>query len=223
MAVLARLTLGNSHILLVDAAPDGATTAPVGSMAYMSTGVGGPWANKDGATAWALAGNDVDFRKIAADSMLDSSAIAPPATETIHTALALPVVATNVARTVLEFHARLRVIASVGADTWRVRARVGGLAPFPLIADSTAWDIANGDVVTVKGRIQIATIGAGGTFDAETEVVNYRVGTRIDNQVTAQAIDTTAAVSLVITGECSAGAPNVNQVSLTDFWCRASR
>lgn len=57
MAVLHRGTLGNTHLLEVNASPDGSDTAPRGSLATDSAN-GRLWVNTDGSTAWADATTD---------------------------------------------------------------------------------------------------------------------------------------------------------------------
>lgn len=52
MAILSRKTHGDTWELIVDADPDGVTTAPIGSTAELDDG-SAQWENTDGATTWA--------------------------------------------------------------------------------------------------------------------------------------------------------------------------
>ena len=58
MSILHRQTVGNVHLLEVDADPNGNATAPKGSLALDSTN-GKHWLNTDGATTWSDAENPV--------------------------------------------------------------------------------------------------------------------------------------------------------------------
>jgi len=167
------------------------------------------------------------FGKIAASSALDS-----PGAETAHTVISLEIPSINTAGTVLDFYARLEVgAASGGPDTWRMRAYVGAAAADQLIADSTAYVHAAGDVVVIRGTVQIVVAGAAGYYNATTEVINYTAGTVIRNEVTGVVggaglggIDTTSAKNFTITGLDSAGgAPGSDIVTLTDFHVSVKR
>ena len=149
---------------------------------------------------------------LGADSTLTADAIGA-ATEAIHTALAL---AGLTARASVKFFARLIVLSDNAADTWTVRLRLGGLGG-ALIGDLGALNIAANQMITLEGSIQIRTTGAGGTFDAHVRLWDPVAAEMQQDSVIGGAVNTTAAVSLVVTGECSSANAD-NQVSLREFW-----
>lgn len=103
MAIKHKTTLGNILLLEVDAAPNGVTTAPAGSFAFLTTGLAGPWVNVDGGTTWAVTGFlDAGVTKVTGQSpytvgLADRVLIADTAGGNVQ--FNLPAVATSAGRT----------------------------------------------------------------------------------------------------------------------------
>ena len=141
------------------------------------------------------------------------------ATETIHTALTLTSAMLNTARRWVKWRALLRVVTANGADTWQIRARCGAVGGI-LLVDSTAKDIAAGDLVEIQGDIFIDTIGAALTAKIQTLTMIAGSGnfaTPITTRVFDETNPTTeASNTLVVTGTCNT-ADAGNTVSLVAF------
>lgn len=141
------------------------------------------------------------------------------ATETIHTALTLTSAMLNTARRWIKWRALLRVVTANGADTWQIRARFGGVGGI-LLVDSTAKDIAAGDLVEIQGDIFIDTIGAATVAKIQT-LTMIAGGGNFAMPITTRVFDETnpsteISNTLVVTGTCNT-ADAGNTVSLVAF------
>lgn len=162
----------------------------------------------------ALANGVIWRRTLAADSALAADVIGAT-TETIHTAISVPAAILAVARRSFRIRASLLVVSSNGADTWRIRLRIGGVAG-ALLFDGGAIDIANGNVFVVNAEFQLSAVGAGGTLIGQGRMYNPVGSAFVVNGDDNAAVDTTAARDLVVTGECSSNNAG-NQVTLKHF------
>lgn len=138
-------------------------------------------------------------------------------TETAHTAIALTSAMMNTARRWIKWKALVYVVGDNVADTWTIKARLGGLGGI-LLANSTAKDIAADDIIELSGSIFVATNGGAGaaTLLCEAGIVgsgNFAtpVFTQLQDGVNP---DLTISNDLVITGECSSNnAGNIVQLA----------
>lgn len=139
------------------------------------------------------------------------------ATEVAMAAHTIPAQILGVARRKIRYRAKIYIPASVGTDTFRFRVRIGatGVAGV-LVADTTAIDVANGNVFTIEGELDIRTLGSGGTFDSVSRLYNPVAATSSQSAVTAGALNTTVARDLTVTAECSANASG-DQAELRSF------
>lgn len=115
---------------------------------------------------------------------------------------------------VIRFSAYVAVPTTVSTDTLRLRVRVGGLSG-TAIFDSTAIDVSNNDLFHVTGEITFRTVGASGTAIAVVGGYSTAGGTAgpIDASATAlSSLDTTAAITLAVTGVWSTENANVCKV-----------
>jgi hypothetical protein len=97
---------------------------------------------------------------------------------------------------------------------------LNGVAGVLLVA-SAAINITTNEVFEIEGSIEIRTVGSSGTFDSVAEFRDIVTDAAdVDTATLAQAVDTTVARTLVITGECSTNNAG-NQVSLRHFSAQA--
>lgn len=158
----------------------GAATAALYALADLNVVVGG-----DDALVGAT---------IAAGTALTASS-----TETVMATFTIPA-NTLRDRNFLEIFAQAIATATNSTDTFRFRLRIGGVAG-AVIADSGAVDLANNDVCTLLGRLQIRTDGASGTMVGAGQGVIQ--ATAFNTALGSTAIDTTADTTIVLTGTVS--------------------
>ncbi len=102
---------------------------------------------------------------------------------------------------VLKFFAQVIASATHSTDTFDFKVRLGGVTG-AILWDSSAVDLADSDTGVVNGRANIRTDGASGTF------VSAALGdlktTQSKTVLGSTAVDTTAALALVVTVTVSA-------------------
>lgn len=65
MAIVNRISVGETDVIVVDADPNGVITAPTGSVALLNTGTGTAYVNTDGSTSWTdMSGGGVESYEI---------------------------------------------------------------------------------------------------------------------------------------------------------------
>lgn len=106
-----------------------------------------------------------------------------------------------VAGSVIEFEAVVRVTGQNGSDTQTFAVRLGGVGG-TVICSSGALDIGNGESVLLRGKITVRTAGASGTLVADTEVGASIAGIG-NGLLVSTAVDTTATLAIVVTGDAS--------------------
>ena len=169
MAIKHRQTLGNIHLLEVDAAPNGAATSPAGSIAFLDTGLAGPWINVDGATLWTVfAFLEAVVTKVAGQSpytvaLTDRLLLADTGAGDVQ--FNLPAVATSGGRT-------LRCVKLAGANTMILEPdgaeTINGVASLSfttqwsaadLFCDGTQWVVTGlaRASATEQGAVELAT------------------------------------------------------------------
>lgn len=117
-----------------------------------------------------------------------------------------------VAGTVISFQAVVTAVATVSTDTLTCRVRLGGVAGTQIVT-SGAVDVADNDIWIVKGQIVIRTAGASGTMFAAGSEILDAPGTATESWVLqSTAVDTTAALDMVVTAEWST--TNANEARL---------
>lgn len=94
----------------------------------------------------------------------------------------------------IRFRAQALVSAAAGADTLILRIKLGS----QIIAASLELNSTTNDVAAIVGELHVRTIGASGTFVANSRVSNGAPGTATvtDNILGSTALDTTAALAL---------------------------
>lgn len=142
----------------------------------------------------------------------DSSAVSNTVTETVVATASFPASALKQGN-VIAFLAALIATATNSTDTFRGRVRLGGVAG-TVVADTGAIDLADNDVGVLRGEITIREDGASGTFVAASQSVLKTTAKPIVVQSTA--IDTTAAITLVLTIEESVASAS-NSAKATQF------
>lgn len=137
--------------------------------------------------------------KVIAAPVAASAALTASSTETV---IATAHVPANTLKpgSILEVFAQIIATATNSTDTFRFRVRVGGLTG-SVIADTGAIDLADNDVGTILARLQIRTDGATGTMVGAGHGVLKT--TAFNTALGSTAIDTTAALTVVLTGTIS--------------------
>lgn len=137
--------------------------------------------------------------------------------ETAHTPITLPTVYLDTSRRSIRWRARLNPPNSNGADTWRVRVRLGAAGVGGvLLVDSAAWDLVTNQGLYIEGQIEISAKGAPGTFRSYARLVNEAAASVAESFVASGAIDTSVDRDLTVTGE-SSSANAAQQMTLSHF------
>ena len=109
----------------------------------------------------------------------------------------------------IRFKAFFKIDSVNGADTVRLRARLGATGVGGVVvADTTALTMAANKGVYFCGTIVILSVGAGGTFAVYTDDKVESPPTALGTFDVAGAIDTTLARDLTLTAEWSAKSAN---------------
>lgn len=118
----------------------------------------------------------------------------------------------------LRYQILVKVGLGVSDDTLRLRVRVGGLTG-TVIADTTAIDIVTDDVFLLQGEIDLFTVGASGTGNAVTLLTaDLDAGSATNAQLASlSALDTTANITLCVTGVYDASAADTNSATVHQF------
>lgn len=144
-------------------------------------------------------------------TVADSVALTASAAETILATYSIPANSLKQGQ-VLAFIAALIATATNATDTFQFRVRLGGLTG-TVVADTTAIDLANNDVGVIRGEVVIREDGAVGAFVAES--LSMLKTTPTPSLVQSTAIDTTAATTLVLTGQHSTtSAGNISKATI---------
>lgn len=111
----------------------------------------------------------------------------------------------------MPFEAYVAIPTTVGADTLRLRVRIGGLAG-TVVFDSTAIDVANANFLKVRGSIDWRTVGAAGTAlsTVDGNILMGATDDSFDPVITALSSQvTTSTIALVVTAVWSTENANV--------------
>lgn len=142
----------------------------------------------------------------------NGTAVTNTTTETVMATFAIQAGALKQGR-IVEFLAGAIATATNGTDTFRYRVRLGGVAG-SIVADSGAIDLANNDVFVVNGQIVVREDGASGSIVSAAHGLLKTTG--FNTLLDATAVDTTAALSLVLTCTQSAASAS-NSTRATVF------
>lgn len=102
----------------------------------------------------------------------------------------------------LAIRAAVKVVSSNSTDTLATALKLGSVT----LASSTATNVANNDVVTYEGEVEVTALGAGGAIQGFISQVSLLAGTPAagPNLVgPAQAIDLSADINLTVVGTWS--------------------
>lgn len=125
----------------------------------------------------------------------NGAAVTNTTAETVMSTFNIPAGALKQGR-IIDFMAAAIATATNGTDTFRYRVRLGGVAG-AVVADSGAIDLANNDALAVNGQIVIREDGASGSIVGASQGVLKT--TAFNTLLDATAVDTTAALTLVLT------------------------
>lgn len=174
-------------------------------------------AKLNGATSVRVLLNAAPSPAIRSVPVTDSANVTNSSAETIVGTYTIPVGTLTQGR-VIEFAAGIIATATNGTDTFQARVRLGGIGG-SIIADTTAIDLANNDVGVLMGQIVIRQDGALGKFSAVAQ--SLLKNTANPTLVQETAIDTTAAITLVLTiTESVANAGNVAKATAFNVFVR---
>lgn len=142
----------------------------------------------------------------------NGTAVTNTVAETVMASFAIPAGALKQGR-IIDFFAAAIATATNGTDTFRYRVRLGGVAG-AVVADTGAIDLANNDVGVIAGQVVIREDGAAGSIVGAAHGVLKT--TAFNSLLDATAVDTTAALALVLTCQQSAASAG-NSTRATAF------
>lgn len=142
----------------------------------------------------------------------DGTAVTNTTSETVMATFSIPAGALKQGR-VIDFFAAAIATSTNGTDTFRYRVRLGGVAG-SVVADSTAIDLANNDIFVGAGQITVREDGASGSVVAASHGMLKTTG--FNTLLDATTVDTTAALTLVLTCTQSAASAS-NSARATIF------
>lgn len=141
----------------------------------------------------------------------NGSAVTNTTTETVMATFTIPAGALKQGR-IIDFLAAFIATSTNGTDTFRYRVRLGGVAG-SVVGDSTAIDLANNDTGVINGQIVVREDGASGSVVGAALSVLKTTAAQV--LLDATAVDTTAALTLVLTcTQSAASASNSTRATI---------
>jgi predicted RecA/RadA family phage recombinase len=141
----------------------------------------------------------------------NGTAVTNTTTETVMASFAIPAGALKQGR-IIDYFAAAIATATNGTDTFRYRVRLGGVAG-SVVADTGAIDLANNDVGVIAGQVVVREDGASGSIVGAAHGMLKTTG--FNTLLDATSVDTTAALTLVLTcTQSAASASNSARASV---------
>jgi predicted RecA/RadA family phage recombinase len=141
----------------------------------------------------------------------NGAAVTNTTAETAMASFVIPAGALKQGR-IIDYFAATIATSTNGTDTFRYRVRLGGVAG-SVVADTGAIDLANNDIAVIAGQVVVREDGASGSIVAAAHGMLKTTG--FNTLLDATAVDTTAALTLVLTcTQSAASASNSTRATL---------